>query len=74
MSESNKTRLDSLSVGERFAFTEGGEAYVSKGADFLYPLAVRARREVATRGTSWDPYDGDTYVIPLDPPPPIPEA
>lgn len=70
---SNRTRLDSLRVGERFAFTEGGEAYVSGGVDYLHPYATRVRREAAPKATSWDPYDGDRYVYPLDPPPPVPE-
>lgn len=69
---SNRTRLDSLQIGERFKMDlADSETYVSRGVDHLYPHMTKVQRVGGVPCTS---YDGGRYVISLDPPPATPEA
>lgn len=66
----NKTRLDSLTVGERFKFSTGPYApiYVFNGTD-----AFGEMKYTGPSGQQYASRWGGTYVVPLDPPPPVPE-
>lgn len=65
----NKTRLDSLQVGERFKLFEGTSVvtYIHMGVNAEGGQNVRMPSGVLV------PMEGSRYVIPLDPPPAIAE-
>lgn len=74
----NRTRLDSLRVGERFKFDtlESSPTYVHKGYDARNGMQAYTRDMGANSIRNDVPSlaEGSRYVVPLDPPPAIPEV
>lgn len=66
----NRTRLDSLRVGEKFSFHPGGTKWEHLGFDAQSGMQ---KYVMANHGSYVRLAYGSEYVIPLDPPPPVPE-
>ena len=67
----NRTRLDSLRLGERFTFNEDGVAFIHMGTSPSNPTEQMYRQEPpAYPITGYAP--GAQMVISLDSPPPVP--
>lgn len=71
----NRTRLDSLQVGERFKMTEADtNVYIHMGYDAPSRLQ-RYRKDqgpLSVRGDHGSLGEGSTYVVPMDAPPEVP--
>jgi hypothetical protein len=73
----NRTRLDSLQVGERFKMDslEDSPVYIHRGYDARSGMQGYTRDvgPNSIRGDVWSLAEGSCYVVPLDTPPPVQE-
>lgn len=69
----NRTRLDSLQVGERFKFDslESSPTYIHRGFEPRSGMQgyTKDMGPNSIRGDVWSLAEGSQYVVPLDPPP-----